>query len=317
MVMKFLKYLFKVIIGIILFAVIVVAGDYLRLIVSYNINKDQAVEVFDAQGLKNKYTPQGLTYSEKYNVAIQTSYNKKHLVSKIYITELGTNKFIKELKLLNKDGTENNKHVGGIATDDNTVWITNDYYVDVVDLDEIMNTTEDYVQIKESYKLPNRGDFCLYDKGILWIGDFFLKGIYDCPDDNPLLFGYNLDKEIDYNSPDVAISLPIMIQGMAMTEDNKFIFSDSYTNFIHSKLTIYENVLEEEPSTYEINNKEIPYYKLDKDNLIKTYKVPPMAEGIFLKDKELYVLYESASDTYWMALPKLPKVLKYNLKEID
>ena len=43
----------------------------------------------------------------------------------------------------------------------------------------------------------------------------------------------------------------------------------------------------------------------------------PMAEGIFLKDKELYVLYESASDTYWMALPKLPKVLKYNLKEID
>lgn len=245
------------------------------------MHKNEFTEAFDVQGIKNKYTPQGLTYSSKYNVAIQTSYNKKNSVSMIFITDLNTNKLIKELKLLNHDGTE-----------------------------------EEAIKIKNSYKLPNRGDFCLYDKGILWIGDFFLKGIYDCLDDNPLLMGYTINKDIDYSIPDFVISLPIMIQRMVITEDNKFIFTDSYTNLINSKLTIYDNVLEDKADIYTINGKEIPYYKLDKNNLLTTYKMSPMAEGLFLKDNNLYMLFESASDTYWMALPKIPKILKYNLKEI-
>ena len=53
-----------------------------------------------------------------------------------------------------------------------------------------------------------------------------------------------------------------------------------------------------------------------KNNLIKTYKIPPMAEGLFLKDDQPYIVFESASDTYWEALPRLPKVLKFNIQEI-
>lgn len=314
--MKYLKSLLKLIVIIIGIIFLIFLIDYIRLNINYLLHKNEFTEAFDVQGIKNKYTPQGLTYSSKYNVAIQTSYNKKHSVSMIFITDLNTNKLIKKLKLLNHDGTEDNKHVGGITTDNNTVWITNDNYVDELDLDEIMTTEEETIKIKNSYELPNRGDFCLYDKGILWIGDFFLKGIYDCLDDNPLLMGYTINKDIDYAIPDYVISLPIMIQGMAITEDNKFIFTDSYTNLINSKLTIYDNVLEDKADIYTINGKEIPYYKLDKNNLLTTYKIPPMAEGLFLKDNNLYILFESASDTYWMALPKIPKILKYNLKEI-
>ena len=314
-----MKYLKNVLKGIGLFIgaiILILLVDYIRLNVHYSINKKNYSEEFDVQGIKNKYTPQGLTYSEKYNVAIQTSYNKKGKVSMLYVTNLSNNKLIKSLKLLNSDGTLYTKHVGGITTDEDKVWITNDYTVDILDLDELITTKEDSIKIKETYELPNRGDFTLYDKGILWIGDFFLKHIYDCPDDNPLLFGYVLKDNISYDDPDYVISLPIMVQGMERDSEGKFIFTDSYTNLVHSKLTIYSNVLEGDASTYTINGKEIPYYKLDKSNLIKTYKLPPMAEGLFLKDKELYIVFESASDTYWEALPRLPKVLKFNIKEI-
>ena len=44
------------------------------------------------------------------------------------------------------------------------------------------------------------------------------------------------------------------------------------------------NVLEDKADIYTINGKEIPYYKLDKNNLLTTYKMSPMAEGLFLKD---------------------------------
>lgn len=314
-----MKYLKNVLKGIGLFIgaiILILLVDYIRLNVHYSINKKNYSEEFDVQGIKNKYTPQGLTYSEKYNVAIQTSYNKKGKVSMLYVTNLSNNKLIKSLKLLNSDGTLDTKHVGGITTDEDKVWITNDYTVDILDLDELITTKEDSIKIKETYELPNRGDFTLYDKGILWIGDFFLKHIYDCPDDNPLLFGYVLKDNISYDDPDYVISLPIMVQGMERDSEGKFIFTDSYTNLVHSKLTIYSNVLEGDASTYTINGKEIPYYKLDKSNLIKTYKLPPMAEGLFLKDKESYIVFESASDTYWEALPRLPKVLKFNIKEI-
>ena len=50
--------------------------------------------------------------------------------------------------------------------------------------------------------------------------------------------------------------------------------------------------------------------------MIKTYKIPPMAEGFYLKNNDLYILFESGSDTYWEAFPKLYKVLKFSPKEI-
>ncbi|MDO4996866.1 MAG: hypothetical protein Q4E69_06770 [Bacilli bacterium] len=311
-----MKKLFGLFAALLEIIALILIFDYVRINIRYYVDKNNYNEEFDIQGINNKYTPQGLAYSEKYNVALQTSYNKKGLVSMLYITDVDNNELIKSLKILNSDGSNNTKHVGGITTDDNRIWITSDYTVDIIDLNEVMTTDEDFIKIRESYKLINRGDFTLYDNGILWIGDFFLKYIYDCPDDNPLLFGYILDSDFSYDNPDYVISLPMMIQGMERDKTGKFIFTDSYTNLINSKLTIYSNVLEENASTYTINGRDIPYYKFDESNLIKTYKIPPMAEGFYLKNNDLYILFESGSDTYWEAFPKLYKVLKFSPKEI-
>ena len=313
-----MKHIKRVLIGLlllILLLILVLILDYARLNVSYLINKNKYVEIFDVQGNLINYVPQGLAYSEKYNVAFQTSYNSNHNVSMLYVIDFESGNLLKQLKLIEVDGTNNTNHVGGITTDDNIVWITNDYEVNEYSIEEIMNTENDYIKSQKSTKIPNRGDFCLYHENILWIGDFFLNPFYKVPDNNPLLMGYNIENieiELDYNTPNYIISLPKMVQGMVITPDNKFVFTTSFTPFIKSNLIFYSNVLDEKPETYNLNGKEIPYYKFSKKNLEKNIKLPPMAEGMFNIDNNLYILFENSSDTYFYAFPKLRKVIKIN-----
>ena len=78
---------------------------------------------------------------------------------------------------------------------------------------------------------------------------------------------------------------------MAITEDDKFIYSQSFTPFHLSTISIYE-----------------------KDKLIKKIKVPPMSEGIFYKDNEIYICFESNATRYFYADPKINKILKIKYK---
>ena len=309
-----MKSILKILLIIILIIILIFIINYLRINITYMINKNDFKNSFTIYGNNNNYVPQGLTYSDKYNIALQTSYNSKHKVSMLYVIDFKTNKLIKELKLKEIDNSNNTNHVGGIATDNNKVWITNDFEINEYNLDTILNTDNDYIQSIKNNKLPNRGDFCTYKDGYLWIGDFFLNPFYKVKDNNPLLMKYNTKEEINYNKPELIISLPKMVQGMVITDDNKFIFTESFTYLINSNLSIYDNVLKKEKSTYKLKNNNIPYYKFEKKDLIKNIKLPPMAEGLFIKNNNLYILFESSSDTYKPAIPKIKKVIKYNIK---
>ena len=305
--MKFLKLVIKFFVCFIIFILSILVIDYIRINVSYSINKDKYIESFDIQGNTNHYIPQGLAYSSLYNVVLQTSYNKEHDVSMLYVTDFSTGKLLKSLKLIDVNDKDDNKHVGGITTDNNTVWITNDYEVDEFSLDEIINTDLDYIKSLKNTKIPNRGDFCLYHDGTLFIGDFYLKPFYDVPDGNPLLFAYDVSN-LDYLNPSYIVSLPKMVQGMEIV-DGKFVFSQSFTYLINSSLSVYNKPIKN--GYYKLNGKDIPYYNFDK--VYKKYKLPPMIEGIFYKDDYLYMLFESGSDGYSLALPKIDKVLKLKI----
>lgn len=314
--MESLKVLLKIFVGfigiIIQFVLFILIIDYLRINIFYQVSKNKYIEAFDIQGRKGGYVPQGMAYSSKYNVVLQTSYDSNHDVSMLYVIDFSTGSLIKSLKLISVDGNIDNKHVGGITTDDNIVWITNDYEVDEFSLEEIINTPSYSIKSLKNTKLYNRGDFCLYDNGILWIGDFYLKPFYNVPDNNPLLIGYDINN-LDYSSPSYIISLPKMVQGMAIV-DGRFVFSRSYTYLLLSSISVYDNPLNGESSYYSFNGKDVPYYKFSKKNLHSKYKVPPMVEGIFYKDDYLYMLFESDSDHYVLSLPKIDKVLKFRLK---
>ena len=311
--MKHLKKVLIILIILVLSLFFVLLLDYARLNVHYLINRKNYTETFDVQGNLSNYVPQGLTYSNTYNIVLQTSYNSNHNVSMLYVIDFETGNLLKQLKLINSDNSVNTNHVGGITTNEETVWITNDYEINEYSLEEIINTENDYIKSIKNTKLPNRGDFCLYHENILWIGDFFLNPFYKVPDNNPLLMGYNIDNikdDLNYNVPNYIISLPKMVQGMVITPDNKFVFTTSFTPFINSNLIYYNNVLEEKHESYNLNGHEIPYYKFSKKNFEKNIKLPPMAEGMFNIDNNLYILFENSSNTYFYAFPKLRKVIK-------
>ena len=311
--MKILKKSFVILgitIGVILILFLL---NYARLNIRYLIHKKEYIDTFAIQGNTSKYVPQGLAYSDKYNIVLQTSYNGKHDVSRLYIIDFKTGELIKSLNLIEFDDSSNNRHVGGIATDNETVWITSDYEVNEYSLSEIIDTKSDYIKTTKNTKLPIRGDFCYYSNNTLWIGDFFLKPFYTVPDDNPLLMGYNLNNVLDYSKPDCIISLPKMVQGMTITPDNKFVFTSSFTYLMNSRLSIYNNVLEGESEYYNLNGRDVPYYKFNKSNLVKKITLPPMAEGLFNIENDLYILFESSSDNYSFAFPKVKKVIKYTI----
>lgn len=311
--MKHLKKVLIILIILVLSLFFVLLLDYARLNVHYLINRKNYTETFDVQGNLSNYVPQGLTYSNTYNIVLQTSYNSNHNVSMLYVIDFETGNLLKQLKLINSDNSVSTNHVGGITTNEETVWITNDYEINEYSLEEIIKTENNYIKSIKNTKLPNRGDFCLYHENILWIGDFFLNPFYKVPDNNPLLMGYNIDNikdDLNYNVPNYIISLPKMVQGMVITPDNKFVFTTSFTPFINSNLIYYNNVLEEKHESYNLNGHEIPYYKFSKKNFEKNIKLPPMAEGMFNIDNNLYILFENSSNTYFYAFPKLRKVIK-------
>ena len=61
--------------------ILIIVLNYARIIFSYIFNKNEYMETFEIYGNKNGYAPQGLTYSEKYGIILQTAYNKNNNVS--------------------------------------------------------------------------------------------------------------------------------------------------------------------------------------------------------------------------------------------
>ena len=304
----------KVIMSLEIILIIFVAifvEDYIGLNLSYGMNKYE--EVFLVQGNKDKYVPQGMTYSSKYNVVLQTSYSGKHEVSMLYVIDFSSGELIKSLKLFDINGMEDKSHVGGIATDNNIVWISSDYSVREYSLEDIIKCNEDYIRCRAVNNLGIRGDFCYYGYDTLYIGDFCYAPFYKVPDDNPLLLAYRAQNNYNYDIPDYIISLPKKVQGMTVLPNNNYAFTCSFTNLVQSDLKVYRNVLNEYPDEYYYKGTAIPYYKFSDTNSVMEAKLPPMAEGMFNINYDLYILFENSSDKYFYAFPKMKGVIKYKL----
>ncbi len=286
--MKTVKKIFKIILIIILLILLLLLIAYVKINIKYQKNKDKYFSTYKIV-IETGYAPQGLTYSEKYNAIIQSSYSYKDKESKIYVIDFNTKRLLNEFTL-----EKNKYHVGGLTTNEDTLYITNDYYLYTYDLKEIMNTGLNSIKETSKTKIKNRGDFCLYHDNVLWIGDFALWPLYRVPKNKPLILGYK-DGNTKYNKPDYSYEIPKMVQGMAIVDD-EFIFTKSYSPWLESELV-----------TYKLKDK-----KLKK---VKEVNLPPMAEGMFYKDNHLYILYESNSYKYWMAVPKIKNLVRLEYKK--
>ena len=291
----------KRILIIFLLIILIFLLNYIKILILYKLNKD-ITSSYIINGMDDDYVPQGLAIYEDSKIILQTSYNAKGKVSKLYLTDMNTNSLVKELDLYLPTNKPNTGHVSGLALSQDKIWISNNYLLEEYNLNEILTTTDSKIVAKKEYTLKNRGDFCFYKNGILWIGDFYLYPIYRVPNNKPLLLGYDVRKDIDFDNPTYKIEIPALVQGMTMDDNNNFIFSRSYSNFLNSRIAIYEN--------HTNSSKE---YKLSKDSLIKKFTVPPMSEGLVFNNNKLYILFESGSSKYVHAFPKVKNLLSIDL----
>lgn len=302
----------KIPLYILITLIILIALHYISLNISYQLNKKTFTESIPVYGNKNNYVPQGLTYSKKYNIILQTSHNKKK-TSMLYVIDFDTGNLLKELEIKDEEGNEYHKHVGGITTDDDKVWITNEYTISEFNLSDIVNTENNYIQSKKDLKSITRGDFCYYQDNTLYVGDYYLKYYMNVKNDTPLLIAYDSSNLENIKK---VITIPGRIQGMTMLEDGTIVFTKSFSNFLKSDLSFYNNNINQETQEfYEINNQKIPYYHITKNDLKKNVKLSPMAENLFYKDNSLYILYENSTDAFKFTYPKIRNIIKYNIEK--
>jgi len=307
------KYL-KIILYIVLFFILVFIIDYGTINIDYLINKKDYEKSFLVQGINDKLVPQGLTYSSKYNVVLQSSYSDDGKNSILFVINYDNGELIKSLKLMNETGYFIDSHSGGLTTDNDKVYITSNYRLEEYSLEDIMKTNDNYIKAISSSELNNRGDFCLYHDNYLWIGEFHFRYYDSIPGGKPLLFGYDMTNFNNYDIPNYVIALPNMVQGMDILPDGSFVFSRSFSYLIFSHINIYKNVIEEDTdNSYQVKGTKVPYYEFNKNNKIKEIKIPPMAEGMFYKDNYLYIMFESGSSKYWKAIPKIRNIIKYKI----
>lgn len=287
---------------------------------NYSLFKEKTKTYTIIPGIKQGQIPQGITYSNKYDVMITSGYHKGTAPSVLNIIDYKTGEYQKSIQLLYK-GESSKAHVGGITTDNETVWIVSDNFLYKVSLNDLVNKENmSEIEMELEKELNQRADFCTYHNGILWIGEFFQNSKYKTEESHHLKLN---DEEVNkaflvgYKNMKAKyiLSIPEKIQGVAFT-DNEIILSQSYGGRTSSHLLFYQNPMANEKDTvFEFKDKKIPVWYLGKKQLNKDILMPPMSEEIVNVENNLYILFESASNLYQTyALDKVDTILKYCLK---
>lgn len=273
-------------------------------------------------GLHQDLVPQGITYMAQKDWLIMSFYRTGNSASVLAIVEAASGEYVKAVHLQHIDGTPYVGHAGGVAVSDGFLFVSSDHTLFYTPLHALVNAeNEAPIQFTGSLPMETRGSFAKVAEGTLWVGEFAFSGAYLTRENHHLynrnnvlyqgwMLGYVLDPvtgfipadtpldEDGQYVPDYILSIPYRIQGMSISESH-IVLSQSYGRTADSHLFIYSNPLETAPHQYvTVGGEAVPVWFLDNTIQTDTLLAPPMSESIVLKDNDLYVLYESASDKY-------------------
>ena len=312
-IIKFLKVLFKMMCFIVGFLLFILLIDYGWIFMRYSAFKKDFQTSIPIYGNVKGFTPQGIAYSDSNQIVLQTSYNKDSKTNMLYVIDFQSGNLIKALELKDMNGSYVYGNIGGIATDNNRVWITGEYLVYEYSFNEIIQTNNRDIRSTQFSQVGTRGDFCYYSNGYLWIGDYYFPYFYEIPDKKPFVWAYNVTNG-SYQKPDYILSIPDRVQGMSII-DGKFYFSRSFSYLMNSKLSCYRDISSKAYEIFKINGYDVPYYRISEEDLIDEVTLPPMSEGFFYYDNYFYLLFESNSDRFRLAFPKIKNIIKYENRQ--
>lgn len=295
-------------IGVVVLAIIAL-NIYIR--VAYSAFHNNAQEEFSTPGIHEGLVPQGLDYASQSEAWFITGYDANGGNSPVYRgskTE-GFTKFY----LAYPDGTPCKGHNGGITSDENHVFVTDDNRLLVYSLNDCLNATEgDTVVALGEIPLEFEAAFVQSTHDALYVGEFYDGNQYVTPEshaittpdgteNHALMIAFKKDSAEPYGYrpvPCVAYSLPNQVQGMCTDEAGNIYLATSWA-INTSKLISYDaSKLTLDGGFVTDNGTIIDLYCLDSRNLAQTREMPPMAEGIEYVEGRIVISNEAASNKY-------------------
>lgn len=266
-------------------------------------------------GLNENFIPQGLGYSEEEDLTLQSGYlvGSNHCV--IYLIDSKGKS--KRINIVNEDGSPYVGHCGGISVYKDFVYVSEDFIdgdydvsnrLYIFSLTELLNTKNKGNIVNKNYiTVDAEGAFVSNDGKYVYVGEYYYPKSFETEKTHHVTTPNNIEQkafvcayEIDESKENFLgelayqISIPDIAQGFAL-QDGVCVISRSWGPAI-SKLGFYE--IKESDMTSSSSGKEVPLYYVDDSTLIKNVKIPPMSEGVFIKDNRVFVYFESAGNKY-------------------
>lgn len=246
-------------------------------------------------GLNDGFVCQGIAASEKDDKILVSGYMVDDSHSRIYVTNKKNESYYVNLI---KNGEKFTGHIGGIATTNGNVYLSNGSKVYTLPLESVLSANNgDYVEIGEGTKVNNNASFIYCDDTYLYVGEFHDAGKYIT--NHPYQTEDGLYHAIcsrydvnDLSKPNRVYSIRNNVQGICFTPDGKIVLSTSF-GLTSSIYYIYE---EKDLILSEHTLDDAPVYYVN--NLKKEISGPAMSEGLDYYEGKVLSLSESASNKY-------------------
>ena len=272
----------------------------------FNENGELSVVI---PGLKEGFVPQGITYLPTDDALLFAGYSGGSENSALLSVNRETGELLKQVKLNNVDGSKYTGHAGGVCATETDIYVSNNHKLFRISL-EVYNSlpSDASCAFEEEIPVPVNSSYCSYADGILWVGEFQYGGDYPTDASHRVstsdglqrawTCGYVMREGQDFSVPDYILSMTERIQGMTVL-NGKIYLSQSYGRRNDSVLYRYADVLNEDADgTVDVNGKQAPLWVLDSTNREDALVCPPMTECLCTIGEEIYVVFESAAETY-------------------
>lgn len=271
-------------------------------------------------GVAEGIVPQGICYLADEDWMLFAGYRSDKGASALIAVDMQSNQVVKEVLLQNVDGSVYDGHAGGVCVSEKNIFVSNNHRLYRLSLETFRSLpASSECAFEEEIPVPVNSSYCCYNDGILWVGEFQYEASYKTDASHKLkgadgyhrawTCGYVLDAstENEFTAahlagedaiPDYILSMTERIQGIAV-KDGAIYLSQSYGRKNSAHLYRYEYVLNNAPdATAELSGVEVPIWLLDSDVLTGNLFCPPMTECVVAVESDLYLLFESAAETY-------------------
>ncbi len=305
--MKILKRILRITLIVLAAIALLICGANIYMRVSFSAFYDRSEKYSAIPGTRDNFVQQGLcAYEDGFLTA---GYMSNGSSSRVYYFDKEKSYYV---ELVSADGSEYDGHTGGIAINDDYVYITGSNQIDVFSVADFAEGKKK-AQAIGKIETPINPAFCSVNGGFFYIGSFYRDPgdkyktkeweHITTPDgtENPAtIISYRLDISAKDNfgikkTPESVFSIPALVQGMCFTPDY-MVLSASY-GLAASHLYFYDFAASQKDSI-EVDGVKANLYYLDGKVLRNTVKAIPMSEEIVYKEGKIYVMTEAASNKY-------------------